>query len=210
MGERTVFSASLPDLAAPVPFAVTIPRAFHPPSSALGRWVRCRARDARHAESLFIVAAALVLTVATLASQWSWILLGEAAPGDALALGVLAAHGLGGGLLAWGCLWGWKPAITVTADSEALEARQGSDTLHLGYGAIDRAERITAEAYHRHWRRYAATRAFVNRLPDDLLLLRTDDGPVVLGLAPADLDRLEARLAEGLEVEAGGSLVRAA
>ncbi|NNF58181.1 MAG: hypothetical protein HKN04_08055, partial [Rhodothermaceae bacterium] len=75
---------------------------------------------------------------------------------------------------------------------------------------IECTERITADACHRHWRRYAATQAFVNRLPDELLLLRTTSGPVVLGLAPDALDRLEAHLAEHLEVESAEPLIRAA
>ncbi len=192
-----------------MPLRLTIPRAFHPPAALLGRWIRRRARDARQAESRYIVAAALVLTVASLVSQWSWILLGEGALGSPLALWVLGAHVAGGLLLGWGCLWGWKPAVTVVVGTAGVEIGQGDDTLTLAHGDIERAERITAAAYHRHWRRYAATHAFVNRLPTELLLLRTDAGPVVLGLAPADLDRLDFYFAERLDGQVVDRLVPA-
>ncbi len=193
-----------------MPLRLTIARAFYPPASPLGRWLGRRARDARQAESVYIVAVALVLTAASLVSQWSWILLGEAALGTPLTLWLLGAHGGGGLLLGWLTLWGWTPAIAVTARAERLEIAQGDTALVLSYDAIDRAERITADAYHRHWRRYAATRCFVNRLPDALLLLRTDAGPVALGLAPADLARLDAHLAERLDADPVERLVRAA
>ncbi len=209
MRPGAVFSADLLPRR-PVPLQFTIPRAFYPPAAPLGRWVRQRSRDARHAESLTIIAVGVVLTVATLVSQWSWILLGEAAIDNALALWVLVGHIVGGGLLGWACLWGWKPAIAVTAEADDLEIQQGERTLTLDYEGIERTGRITADAYHRHWRRYAATHAFVNRLPDDLLLLRTTSGPVVLGLALDDLDSLEARLAEYVDVEEAETLVRAA
>lgn len=193
-----------------MPLRLTIARAFYPPAAPLGRWVQRRARDARQAESLTIIAIALVFTAATLASQWSWILLGEAALDSALALWVLVAHVVGGGLLGWLCLWGWTPAITVEAEADGLEVTQEESVLSLAYETIDHTERITADAYHRHWRRYAATLAFVNRLPETLLLLRTPSGPVILGLAPADLDLLDAHLADRLDVQVEGPLVRAA
>lgn len=172
--------------------------------------MRRRAKDARHAESLTIIAVALVFTAATLASQWSWILLGDAAPGNALSLWVFAAHVVGGALLGWTCLWGWKPPVVVEAGPEEIVVSQGEETLKLGYEDIETTERVTADAYHRHWRRYAATRAFVNRLPGESLLLRTASGPVVLGLSSEDLADLEAYVTAALGMETVEPMVRAA
>ncbi len=193
----------------PVPLRLTIPRSLYPPASPLGRAVRRWAHDARQAESVYFVVVALVLCLATLAGQWGWIAFGttpEGAPSLAF-FGVQVVGGLG---LAATCLVGWRPPVAVTARDAALDVRQGDRALSLHYGRIASAERITAEAYHRHWRRFAATRAFVNRLPDDLLLLHTASGPVVLGLAPADLDRLQAHLADRLAPAQPSPLVRAA
>lgn len=190
-----------------MPLRFVIPRSFHPPASLLGRRVRRGARDARQAESLYVVVAALVLCAGALASQWGWIAWGTD-PDTAVAYFV--AQTVGWLLLAGTCLAGWRPRAVVVARERMLDVRQGDEALSLHYGRIASAERITAAAYHRHWRRYAATRVFVNRLPDELLLLRTAAGPVVLGLAAPDLDRLEAHLAEHVEAPVDARLVRAA
>ena len=193
----------------PVPIRFTIPRSLYLPASPLGRLVRRWARDARQAESLYLVALALVLCLATLAGQWGWIAYGTT-PESTPSLTFFAVQ-VGGGLaLVATCLLGWRPRVVVTAREEALDIRQGNEAISLHYGRITSAERITAGAYHRHWRRFAATRPFVNRLPEELLLLHTASGPVVLSLAPLDLDRLEAHLAARLSVLRTEPLVRAA
>lgn len=193
----------------PVPLQFTIPRSFYLPASPLGRGVRRWARDARQTESLYFVALALVLCLATLAGQWGWIAYGTT-PDGSPSLTFFAVQVVGGLVLVATCFLGWRPRVTVTARDEALDVRQGDEALSLHHGRIAAAERITAADYHRHWRRYAATRAFVNRLPDELLLLRTASGPVVLGLATPDLDRLEAHLADRLEAIHPEHFVRAA
>lgn len=193
----------------PVPLRLTIPRSLHLPASPLGRGVRRWAHDARQAESLYFVALALMLCLATLAGQWGWIVYGTT-PDGAPSLTFFAIQVVGGLVLGATCFLGWRPRVVVTARDEILDVRQGDEALSLHHGRIAAVERITAEDYHRHWRRYAATRAFVNRLPDELLLLRTASGPVVLGLAAPDLDRLETHLADHLEVARPERLVRAA
>jgi hypothetical protein len=171
--------------------------------------VRHRAHDARQAESLYFVALALVLCLATLAGQWGWIVYGTT-PDGSPSLAFFATQVVGGLALVATCLLGWRPRVVVTARDEVLDVRQGAEALSLHHGRIASVERITAAAYHRHWRRYAATRAFVNRLPDELLLLHTASGPVVLGLAAPDLNRLEAHLAEHLDAARPERFVRAA
>lgn len=190
-----------------MPLRFAIPRSLYPPAALLGQLIRRVARDARQAESLYVVAAALVLCVGMLASQWGWIAFGTD-PDTAVAY--FAAQVVGGALLVGTCLVGWRPHVVVTAHERKLDVQQGAEALSLHYGRIASVERITADAYHRHWRRYAATRAFVGRLPDELLLLRTVAGPVVLGLTAPDLDRLEAHLADRVEAPVDARLVRAA
>lgn len=166
------------------------------------RW----AADARQAESLYIVVVALVLVVVMLAGQWAWVVWG--AQGGAATLWYFAAQVAMGLVVGIGCLLGWRPPIHVRADADGLTIRRGAEMLALPYDAIMSAERAPAALYHRHWRRYAATRAFVNRLGDEVLLLRSTDGPVVLALPAADLARLDAHLTARLET--APRLVRAA
>ncbi len=188
---------------------LTVPPAFHPPSSLLGRLVRRWSADERQAASRYIVAAALVFVAVTLAGQWGWVLWSTGADGDP-ALGYFLAQGVAGLVMSGVCLLGWRQPIHVRADANGLAVRRGAETLVLAYGEVQSAKRITADAYHRHWQRYAATRAFVNRLPADLLLLHTARGPVVLGLTAADLGRLDAHLAGQLEPDRTRRFVHAA
>lgn len=167
---------------------LTAPPAFHPASSLLGRALRRHAADARQAESLYIVAAAFVVTAAMLIGQWGWMRW-SAAP---LAYG--AALGAGSLLIAVACFAGWRPRLRVHLGPDVLEIQRGAEALALPLDQIELAERLPAEAFHRHWRRYAATRVFVNRLPAEVLLLRTAHGPVILGLPDMDLARLKACL----------------
>lgn len=190
-----------------MPLRFVIPRSFYPPASPLGRLVGRWAQDARQAESFYFVAAAFVLCVGSLLSQWGWVAFGT---GEEATPWFFVTQVAGGLLLGAGCLLGWKHTVDVTAERRELHVRKGEDATSIRYEHIHAVERISADAYHRHWRRYAATRAFVNRLPAELLLLRTEGGPLILGLSPSDLDRLEAHLAQQIEVHTEESLVRAA
>ncbi|NBC19043.1 MAG: hypothetical protein GVY18_17210 [Bacteroidetes bacterium] len=178
----------------------TIPRRFHPAYSLLGRWMRQWLDDERRAEALFIIVLSLLALALLLAQYLAWALLQpaiEAAPEGSTAIAFWIGQ-VGAVVLVVGfCVIGFEPAITVTADEHALHLQQKGTTLALPYDAIEAVDTITALRYHRHWRCYAATHDFVNRPDGDLLLLRTDEGPVVLGLAPDDrealLDHLDAR-----------------
>ncbi len=193
-----------------MPLRFVAPPSFYPPASLLGRLVARGARDDRQAESFYFVAAALVLCVGSLLSQWGWVAFGTSGPGGTPEPWYFAVQIAGGLLLGGGCLLGWKPAVVVTAHEAYLHIRQGAGAVSLHYGRIHGAERVSAAAYHRHWRRYAATRAFANRLPAELLLLRTASGPLILGLPPEDLDRLELHLDGRLAGRPTEHLVRAA
>lgn len=139
----------------------------------------------------------LALTL-LLAQYLAWALLQpaiETAPDGSTALTFWVGQVGMFALIVGACVVGFKPAITVTADEDALRLQQQDRTLALPYDAIDEVTTITALRYHRHWRRYAATHAFVNHPQEDLLLLHTDEGPVVLGLPPDDHEVLFDHLA---------------
>ncbi|MDX1532566.1 MAG: hypothetical protein R3362_13635, partial [Rhodothermales bacterium] len=109
---------------------------------------------------------------------------------------------------------GWTPAVRGGGGGGAPPPRLGPAARSIALSRIHAVERVPALAYHRRWRRYAAVRAFVNRIPPEVLLLRTAGGPVVLGLPEPELDRLEAFLRARLdraEAEAAlAGLIRAA
>lgn len=106
------------------------------------------------------------------------------------------AAALGGTLLVLlPALVGRQPSITVACEKNRLQIRQQPQSLSVSVRAIERHEQVEAQAYHRHWRRYAGTRTFVNHIPDRVLLLHTSDGPIAVGLALPDQQRLLDQLA---------------
>lgn len=175
-----------------------IARRFHPAYSLLGRGLRRLSADARQAEALFLVVLAGLGLLVLLTQFLSWALLQPvftADPGSPARLVFWAAQL--GSLLLLGltCVLGFTPPITVACDAAGLHLRRGSQALDLAYDAIESAETVTALRFHRHWRRFAGTHVFVNRLDGDVLLLGTTQGTVALRLPETDREALLTHLA---------------
>jgi hypothetical protein len=171
------------------------PRCFHPGYSWLGRWLR-RRTDRRQGEALHILIVTTLALVLLLAHYVSWTLLYEPfARSPSLAwvywlsqLGLL-------GVIGATCFAGMRPALTVTCAPQSLVLEQGAHTCSVPYDAITSVQSITAQRFHRHERRYAATDVFIGALHDEVLLLRrAAGGPVVVGLSPPVHDALRDRL----------------
>ena len=94
------------------------------------------------------------------------------------------------------CVLGFTPPLVVACRANGLHLRRGKQALDLAFDDIEFVEIISALAFHRHWRRYAATHIFINRLDGEVLLLHTAHGPVALRLHPNDQEALHAHLAE--------------
>lgn len=159
--------------------------------------MRQRFDDERRVEALFIVVLSVLALALLLVQYLAWALLQPvivATPDGPTAIAFWIGQVGAFALVVGCCVVGFEPTITVAAEEERLRFYRNDHVLDLSYGAIDEVRTITALRYHRHWRRYAATHAFVNRPDGDLLLLHTDVGPVVLGLAPDDREALLAHL----------------
>jgi hypothetical protein len=172
------------------------PSSYQPRYSLLGRAIRTWVGDRLRGNALFIVALT-ALTLALLMSHYlGWALLRPylaAHPGwQVVFWGVQVGLGL---LLAGAGLVGVCPSVQVTCSSDTVTVRQGDRSCTLSATSIDDISVISARRYHRHYRRYAATQAFVSRLPDEAICLRTGEGPVIVALAdPADQSALLDRL----------------
>ena len=173
------------------------PSSYQPRYSLLGRAIRAWVGDRLQGEAVFIVALT-ALTLALLMSHYlGWALLKPyltAHPGWQMVFwGVQIGSGL---LLAVVGLVGVCPSVQVTCSADTITVRQGDRSCTLSAASIEDAALISATRYHRHYRRYAATQVFASHLPDEVIRLRTDEGPVIVALAdPADqsalLDRLD-------------------
>jgi len=170
-----------------VPPTFRSPRTFDPRYSLLGRAFWAWTGDRLRGEALYVVATTGLALVLLMTHYLGWALLqpvltsppsGQTLFWAGQLVSVLAWAGLG--------LVGVRPAVTVTCTSAGLELEQGRRSREISYDALEAVETVTATTYHRHYRRYAATAVFVGALQDELLLLRTDRGPVAVGLADPD------------------------
>ncbi len=157
---------------------------YDPSYSLLGRLLRYWTGDRLRGEALFIVALtglALALLMShylgwallkpVLVDNPSWQLLFWA--GQLASVAALSAVGL----------LGVRPGVTVACTPTGLELEQGSRTRTVDHDAIEQVDTVSATQYHRHYRRYAATDVFVGNLDNEVILLRTPDGPVAIALA---------------------------
>lgn len=168
-----------------------VPPRFHPAYSLLGRGLRRLVGDARRAEALFLIALSMLALGLLLGQFFAWMWLKTAIL--ATPLGPVAmAFWLGQiGAVAvclLTCVVGFVPAITITVNPTHLHLRQGRHECTLPYGAITSTESVSALTYYRHYRPYAATQAFVNRMTPQVLLLHTPEAPIALSLLPEDHD----------------------
>ncbi len=174
-----------------------MPARFHPGYSLAGRWVRRRVGDPRRAEAYFTLTLVGVMAMLAPAQYVVWALVQEAVlanPGGPTALAFWGGQIAAVTLYAATCVIGFQPPVEVAVMPGGVRIRQGKDALTLASDEVLRMETIPALLFHRHHRRYAGTRVFVNRMPPEVLLLHTKEGPVALGLAPADRAALIAHL----------------
>ncbi len=95
-----------------------------------------------------------------------------------------AALCFGGGVV------GFRPAFTVRVDDAALIVEQSGSTRVVPLAHIERVTTIPLLTYHRHYRRYARTRAYIGAPEPRVVLVETCEAPLVLGLPAAAQDML--------------------
>ena len=141
---------------------------------------------------MYIVAAFLLGLAITLAQTVIWTIYSPASVG--LTVTVIAQAGAAVVFFST-CLLGRQPRIDVVLEESTLEVSSAGGAFRIPLDSVTRVQRIDAQLYHRHYRRYERVLTFVNRIPDQLLLIETVERPVVLGLSESGLQRLERVLA---------------
>ncbi len=165
-----------------MPSKLIIPRRFHSGYSLLGLAIRKRIEDKSYAEGLYILVLAAILIGAVLAFYLGWALLQPVIQTDQDAF-VFACTQVGVAIVIFvTCVWGYKPAVEVAYAADALVIKQGPVSHRISRNAVRSISKLSFLDFHRHYRKYRQTLVFSNRSADPLMLIRTDDGPVVLGL----------------------------
>jgi hypothetical protein len=181
-----------------VPHTFESPRSYHPSYSVLGRAVRAWVDDRLRGEALYVVVLTGLTLVLLMSHYLGWVLLKSTLLANPSWQAVFWGGQVGSVLALIGIgLVGFRPPVRVTCHSDVAVLTQGNQSCMLPYSSIDEIDRISARRYHRHYRRYAATQVFVSHLPDEVLRLRTEDGPVIVALSDPEAqaalrDRLEA------------------
>ena len=160
-----------------------------------------RLGDARRAEALFLVALSMIALGLLLAQFLAWMWFQPAILADPTGPTAIAFwfSQVGALLLClFTCVVGFTPAVVIVVRPTMLHLRRGTRERTLRYDEITSVESISALRYYRHYGRYAATDAFVNRLTPEVLLLHTLDGPVALGLPPEHHDAVRHHLEDHL------------
>lgn len=168
-------------------------RSYHPSYSLLGRLVRAATGDRLRTEALFVVILTGLVLLLLLTHYLGWAMLQPVFTGpDGTDWQITFWIGQVASVLTLGLLAGigFRPGLTVECGPDAVHLSQGRQTLSLPYSAIGETALISARQFHRHYRLYAATRIFAGTIRAEVLLLRTDNGPVVVAL-----DRLDDQVA---------------
>lgn len=190
----------------PLTHAFSSQRTFRPTHSLLGRALRRWTGDRLKGEAYYVLVLTGLVLALLMAHYLGWALLQPIFTGPDGAwyqtvfwLGQLASVVA---VAAVG-LVGFRPPLTVRCDDEAgrLHLTQGDRSCAVDYASVETASLIPARRFHRHYRHYAATRIFVGRLEDEVLLLETDTGPVVVALPAESLTDLRNHLAATTEAE---------
>jgi hypothetical protein len=185
--EERVFTPQHNSRAAVVTPPFHSPRAFDPSYSLLGRAFRYWTGDRLRGEAFFIVVLTGLALLLLMTHYLGWALLSPLFvdhPSWQMLfwMGQLGSA-VGGAVVG---LLGFRPAVTVTCTPTTLDLEQGHRSCTVRYDAIERIDTVSATTYYRHYRRYAATRVFVSHLPDEVLLLHTARGPIVVALLDPD------------------------
>lgn len=174
------------------------PRSYRPSASLLGRALRAWTNDRLRGESLYLVAMTGLVLALLMAHYLGWALLSSVLSVQPAAQALFWGVQVGSVLALIGVgLVGFRPAVRVTCRPDGVTLHQGDRTCVLSPTDIEDVTLISAQRYHRHYRRYAATHVFVSAVPEEVLCVRTADGPVVVALPDADaraalMDQLEA------------------
>jgi hypothetical protein len=154
--------------------------------------MRRLAGDRLRGEAFFILALTVLALLMLLTHYLSWALIKPlveqtvTSPAGGLSWGVLYWLGQLGTVLVVGVVGvlGFRPALTVAivGDDEELRLQQGARAATVPFDAIDAVGFTSARRFHRHYRRYAATRVFRGGLLDEVVLVETTEGPLIIAL----------------------------
>ena len=145
--------------------------------------MRAHVSDARKGEAIYLLALTLLLFLLAMVQNVMWAATQSMPAGSP---SVVAVYWIGQLLAAALCFGvgvvGFRPGVFVRFDESALVVEQAGSTWVVPHTHIERVTTIPMLTFHRHYRRYARTRAFIGAPESHVVLIETREAPLVLGL----------------------------
>lgn len=174
-----------------MPFFLSVPRRFHPGYSLLGRWVHAHVSDARKGEAVYLLSLTMLFFLLGITQSLAWALLQPALrAGDSIDSVYWIAQLLTAALCFGVALFGFRPAFSVRIDETALVVEQAGRSWVIPHPQIEHAAIVPNLTYYRHYRRYARTVAFIGAPEPQVVVIETQERPLVLGLPSSACDTI--------------------
>ena len=165
------------------------PAQFDPSYSMLGRMLRRRIPDRKRAGAHFVVASSVLVLVLVVVQFFAWSYLEPtvmADPGGVAATAFWIGQIAAVLLLVFGAVLGRAPKLVVTLSGRHLDAVQGSRAARVPLSEIEEILPVSAVQFHREYLPFADVRAFTCRAPKAVMVIRTSEGALGIGLPESE------------------------
>ncbi len=155
-----------------------------PSRSLLGHLLQLRAKNWKQAETLYLIAISSIITVLIVMQFLVWSLWHEAITNvPAVAMWYWTCQ-LGSAVLVFaGGLAGYCPGVKMELTESCLSVSQGQRSAEISLDTSTRCRIVSALQYYREWDSRADR--YMTRIPDDVLLVFTDQKVLAIGISSA-------------------------
>ena len=155
-----------------------------PSRSLLGHLLQLRTKNRKQAEALHLIAISSIITVLIVMQFLVWSLWHEAITNDPEISTWYWICQLGSAVLVLaGGLAGYCPGVKMELTESCLSVSQGQRSAEISPNTSTRYRIVSALQYYREWDSRADR--YMTRIPDDVLLVFTDQKVLAIGISSA-------------------------
>jgi hypothetical protein len=146
-------------------------------------------------EAVYLLSLTLLLVLLGMTQNITWALLQPAmAAGESIDIIYWIAQLFAAAMCFGIGIFGFQPGFSIRIDEMGLGVEQAGRSWIIPHPHIERVVMIPTIVYHRHYRRYARTLAFMGAKESHVVLVETREAPLVLGLPAMACDSLIGQL----------------